>query len=112
MWEWLHERTKAHTTGSARQELPEKLDWGTVTHLLQVPARRSVDSSISWLVRGSFTGIARQILLPDGAMVLIFNLRIPQRLCDRHDLRDKEYQDAVGLDRGREARELRTFGWQ
>lgn len=40
-----------------------------------------------WLVRGRVPQASRQMLLPDGAMVLIFNLGEPQRLCERSDAR-------------------------
>lgn len=40
-----------------------------------------------WLVRGRVPQPMRQMLLPDGAFVVIFNLGEPQRLCERADVR-------------------------
>ena len=58
------------------------------THLLHVPAApvsRFVENL--WLVRGRVPQPNRQMLLPDGALVVIFNLGEPQRLCERADVR-------------------------
>jgi AraC-like DNA-binding protein len=57
-------------------------------HLLHVPAApvsRFVENM--WLVRGRVPTPSRQMLLPDGAFVVIFNLGEPQRLCERADVR-------------------------
>lgn len=59
-----------------------------ITHLLHVPAApvsRFVENM--WLVRASLPQPWRQLLLPDGALVVIFNLGEPQRLCERADVR-------------------------
>jgi AraC-like DNA-binding protein len=59
-----------------------------ITHLLHVPAApvsRFVENI--WLVRASLAQPWRQLLLPDGALVVIFNLGQPQRLCERADIR-------------------------
>jgi AraC-like DNA-binding protein len=59
-----------------------------VFHVLHVPAApvsRFVENM--WLVRGRVPHPARQMLLPDGAFVVIFNLGEPQRLCERSDVR-------------------------
>ncbi len=57
-------------------------------HLLHVP-RAPVSHFVEnmWLVRGQVTNPVRQMLLPDGALVVIFNLGEPQKLCERSDLR-------------------------
>ncbi len=39
-----------------------------------------------WLVRGRVPQPVRQMLLPDGAFVVIFNLGEPQKLCERADV--------------------------
>jgi AraC-like DNA-binding protein len=39
-----------------------------------------------WMARGHLPGRWRNMILPDGAMELIFNLGDPQKLCARHDL--------------------------
>jgi AraC-like DNA-binding protein len=59
-----------------------------ITHLLHEPAApvsRFVENM--WLVRASLPQPWRQLLLPDGALVVIFNLGEPQRLCERADVR-------------------------
>ncbi len=57
-------------------------------HLLHVP-RAPVSNFVEniWLVRGQVGKPVRQMLLPDGAMVVIFNLGEPQKLCERADVR-------------------------
>ena len=57
-------------------------------HRLYVPARPVADFvEHLWLVQGDVPGTQRQMLLPDGGLVLIFNLGEPQRLCERADTR-------------------------
>jgi AraC-like DNA-binding protein len=55
-----------------------------ITHLSHAPAN-PVGRFVAelWLVRGRLPQTTRQALLPDGAVVLMFNLGAPQRLCDR-----------------------------
>ncbi|MBI3887015.1 MAG: AraC family transcriptional regulator [Opitutae bacterium] len=62
---------------------------GVLIHRLHVPTApvsRFVENM--WLVRGRLPQPLRQILLPDGAFVVIFNLGEPQRLCERADVRE------------------------
>ena len=56
-----------------------------VLHLPKAPVSRFVENL--WLVRGRVEKPMRQMLLPDGALVVIFNLGEPQRLCERTDVR-------------------------
>lgn len=60
-------------------------------HLVRVP-RRPVGDFVEqlWLVRGVIPVPQRQMLLPDGALVVMFNLGPPQRLCERADTRRHE----------------------
>ena len=59
-----------------------------ISHLLHVPsAPVSFFVENMWLVRGRMPQTTRQVLLPDGAMAVMFNLGEPQRVCDRDDLR-------------------------
>ncbi|MEO6003677.1 MAG: DUF6597 domain-containing transcriptional factor [Opitutus sp.] len=59
-----------------------------LTHLVQVP-RAPVSFFVEnlWLVRGRVPTPSRQMLLPDGAFVVMFNLGDPQKLCAREDVR-------------------------
>ncbi|HET7537020.1 MAG TPA: DUF6597 domain-containing transcriptional factor [Candidatus Didemnitutus sp.] len=54
-------------------------------HLPAAPVSRFVENM--WLVRGRVPQPTRQMLLPDGAIVVIVNLGEPQRLCERADVR-------------------------
>ncbi len=57
-------------------------------HHLRIPRRPLADYVESlWLVRGHLALAQRQLLLPDAATVLMFNLGEPQKLCDRADPR-------------------------
>lgn len=60
-------------------------------HLVRAP-RRPVGDFVEqfWLVRGAILTPRRQMLLPDGALVVMFNLGPPQRLCERADTRRHE----------------------
>ena len=59
-----------------------------ISHLLHVPAAPvSWFVENLWLVRAQLPQPWRQVLLPDGALVVIFNLGEPQRLCERSDVR-------------------------
>jgi AraC-like DNA-binding protein len=40
-----------------------------------------------WVVRGNVPTASRQMLLPDGAFVVMFNLGSPQKVCDRQNVR-------------------------
>ncbi len=62
-----------------------------ITHRLHVPsAPVAWHVEHLWLVRGTIPVASRQMLLPDGALVVIFNLGEPQKLCDRGDVRRRE----------------------
>lgn len=54
-------------------------------HVPIAPVSRFVEHL--WLVRGRVPQPSRHLLLPDGALVVIFNLGEPQRLCERADVR-------------------------
>jgi AraC-like DNA-binding protein len=54
-------------------------------HVPAAPVAHFVENL--WLVRGRVPAPSRQMLLPDGAFVVIFNLGEPQRLCERADVR-------------------------
>ena len=62
-----------------------------ITHLLHVPSQ-PVDAFVEhlWLVRGKMPPATRHVLLPDGAIVVIFNLGDPQALCDGNRARDRQ----------------------
>jgi AraC-like DNA-binding protein len=54
-----------------------------ITHLLHEPAAPlGCFVENMWLVRGRQLGKMRQMLLPDGALSVMFNLGEPQRLCE------------------------------
>lgn len=57
-------------------------------HRLHFP-RRPVSEFVEhmWLVRGTVPTAQRQMLLPDGAVVMLINLGDPQNLCERADVR-------------------------
>ena len=54
-------------------------------HVPGAPVSHFVENM--WLVRGRVPVASRQMLLPDGVMVVIFNLGEPQKLCERADVR-------------------------
>lgn len=59
-----------------------------ITHLVHLPAAPLAERVEQlWLVRAVLPQPWRQMLLPDGAFVVIFNLGEPQKLCDRADVR-------------------------
>lgn len=61
---------------------------GAMLNRLHLP-RRPVSDFVEnmGLVRGHVPVPQRHMLLPDGGLVLIFNLGQPQRLCERADVR-------------------------
>lgn len=73
---------------AARHTAPSFPSFRLMLHRLHLPARPVADFvEHLWLVRGEVPGTQRQMLLPDGGLVLIFNLGEPQRLCERADTR-------------------------